>query len=84
MSATAPWIVGALVTMFVAVAGPAGILVARIQRRTTQTDQKLTASGQALDGFRSLVQDLQEERDALKQENRELKAENTSLKKRKG
>lgn len=82
MGQSAPWIVGALLTAFVAVAGPAGILVARVQRRSTTADQKITETGQALSGFRDLVGDLQEERAALKQEVAALKAENAALKKR--
>lgn len=94
----APWLVGALVAAFVAVAGPAGFLVARIQHRTAVADQKLTATDLALKGFRDLLQEVQEERDALKREKQEwhveritlrhdiddLRRENAALKKRKG
>lgn len=79
MAGTAPWVVGVLVTLFVAIAGPAGILVARVQRKTSTADQKLTATDQAIDAFKALVQDLQEERDALKREKDEWRVERITL-----
>ena len=75
----APWLVGALVAVFVAVAGPAGLLVARVQRTTATADRKVEATDLALKGFRDLVQDLQEERDALKQEKAEWRVERITL-----
>lgn len=75
----APWIVGALVAVFVAVAGPAGVLVARVQRKTATADNKLAATDLAITGFKDLVQDLQEERDALKQEKAEWRVERLTM-----
>ena len=79
MSGSAPWLVGALVTVFVAVVGPAGYLVTRLSRRTATADQKITETGQALAAFKDLVQDLQEERDGLKAEKADWRVERITM-----
>lgn len=69
---TATW-VGVIVALFSA-NGIGGLwYVERVRRRSTLIEQGQTNTGQALSGFKDLVEDLQEERNALRTEIAALK-----------
>lgn len=75
MTGNAPWIVGAVVTVLVALLGANGLLVERMRRRSTHADRKLTDTGQALTGFKELVDDVREQRDYWKAAYVEMEAD---------
>lgn len=75
MTGNAPWIVGVVVTVLVAMLGTNGVLVERMRRRSTDADRKLTDTGQALTGFKELVDDIREQRDYWKAAYAEMEAD---------